>query len=763
MLKLINIIKNYYLGETVVEALKGINLEFRRSEFVSILGPSGCGKTTLLNIIGGLDRYTSGDLIVNNRSTKGYKDRDWDAYRNHSIGFVFQSYNLIPHLNVLENVELALTISGMSASERKDRAIEALRKVGLGDQLKKKPNQLSGGQMQRVAIARALVNDPEIVLADEPTGAIDSKTSVQIMDLLQEIAKDRLVIMVTHNDTLAYKYSTRIIKLLDGVVIDDTNPYMEIIEPEANKNDKLKTSMSFFTALRLSFKNLLTKKTRTLLTAFAGSIGIIGIALVLAISNGFKIYIDDMQSKTLSGYPLTITSTVMPDSNFLDYLKPKKGEYPDEPKIYPYQRAEGHVNNFTEEYLDYLNAMDPSLYNSIKYHRTLSLRYIRKYEETNTYRLLSSSWNELLDNYQMIERQYKILDGRLPENMNEVVLVINTFNQISTGTLNSLGIPYNLGQSFSFDDFIDLEVRVILNDDFYTFNGTKFNNLSNSKYEEAYNSETSVPLKIVGILRLKNRKENGVLSQGINYTKEFANFMFENSAQSQVVKMQLGNMTYNYLNGSNFTEGEKGKSEYNSVIATINGNAKPYSISIYPVDFDSKEAIKEYLDAYNDLQEQNTSKIIYTDFAEMASSIMSQVIDSISYVLIAFTAVSLVVSSIMIGIITYISVIERTKEIGVLRSIGARKKDISRVFNAETVIIGFTAGLIGVTIAFALCFPINALLKRFVEQLDSNVARLSISHAIILIIISITLTLISGLIPARMASKKDPVVALRTE
>lgn len=760
MLKLKDIAKNYYLGETIVEALKGITLEFRKSEFVSILGPSGCGKTTLLNIIGGLDRYTSGDLFIRNRSTKDYKDQDWDAYRNHSIGFVFQSYNLIPHLNVLENVELALTISGTNAAERKRRAIDALTKVGLADQLSKRPNQLSGGQMQRVAIARALVNDPEILLADEPTGAIDSKTSVQIMELLKEIARDRLVIMVTHNDILASQYSTRIIKLLDGQVIEDSNPYHEEELIEKRGPSKLKTSMTFRTALLLSFKNLLTKKTRTLLTAFAGSIGIIGIALVLALSNGFKIYINDMQAKTLSGYPLTISNSTATGSGIMDYFKPKKGEFPTEEKIYRYQREGIHYNNFTHEYLEYLENMDQDLYHSIKYYRSLNLNLIKR-QADNTYITRSANWSEMIDSTFLIEKQYDILKGKLPENKNELVLVVNTFNQISSRTLESVGISYSGNQSFDFDDFIGLELRAILNNEYYYKKSEGFG--VNQNLEELYHNERAIPLKIVGILRIKSSKEIGVLSEGINFTKELTEYILNDASTSEVVLAQKGNYTTNVINGKPFPDGEEGKRLYNQIIAAINGNAIPYNISIYPVDFESKEAIKEYLDQYNDIQEDANNRIIYNDYAEMASSIMGQVVDSISYVLIAFTAVSLVVSSIMIGIITYISVIERTKEIGILRSIGARKIDISRVFNAETAIIGFTAGLIGVVSAYVLSIPINSLLRRFVAQLDANVAKLNIIHGLILIVISILLTLISGLIPSRIASKKDPVIALRTE
>lgn len=773
MLRLNNIIKHYKVGNTRVEALRGVSLNFRKNEFVSILGPSGCGKTTLLNIIGGLDRYTRGSMHINNKPTSHFSDQDWDSYRNHSVGFVFQNYNLIMHINVLSNVELALTLSGISASERKKRAIEALERVGLKDQIYKKPNQLSGGQMQRVAIARALVNNPEILLADEPTGALDTKTSAQIMDLLKEIAKDRLVIMVTHNSDIAYKYSTRIIKLQDGLVIDDSNPYeVETKKVIDEKYRPVKTSMSFFTALSLSFRNLSTKKIRTALTSFAGSIGIIGIALVLALSNGFRNYIAKVQSDTLTAYPLTISETAidfsqLQQSNFMNNLK----EFPEEQKVNINKISEkmGKVvikNKITDDYVEnYVKTLNPNLYNAISFDYGVKLNVYQKVNVNNMDFYTSvdtSSWQEIPDNYDFINSQYDKIGGSFPQEINEIALVVDKYNQITDVTLFSLGL-YKIGdeiESLDFNEIIGKEYKLILNDDLYKEDesGLKFN--KEVVNEELYNGGTT--LKITGILRVKKDINFGALTSTVVYTKGLTEHVLENSLSSNIVKWQLDNPTINVFKGEPFQETEQSiEAQYQEIIKDLGGRTTPVNISIYPKDFASKELIKEHLDKYNESITNDEDKIFYTDMMETILNTINTIIDVISYILIAFTAVSLVVSSIMIGIITYISVLERTKEIGILRSIGARKKDISRVFNAETIIIGFISGLIGVIFTIIVSFPINIILGKLVEI--EGLASLNLIHGIILIVISMTLTLISGLIPSSIAAKKDPVEALRTE
>ncbi len=773
MLRLNNIIKHYKVGNTRVEALRGVSLNFRKNEFVSILGPSGCGKTTLLNIIGGLDRYTRGSMHINNKPTSHFSDQDWDSYRNHSVGFVFQNYNLIMHINVLSNVELALTLSGISASERKKRAIEALERVGLKDQIYKKPNQLSGGQMQRVAIARALVNNPEILLADEPTGALDTKTSAQIMDLLKEIAKDRLVIMVTHNSDIAYKYSTRIIKLQDGLVIDDSNPYeVETKKVIDEKYRPVKTSMSFFTALSLSFRNLSTKKIRTALTSFAGSIGIIGIALVLALSNGFRNYIAKVQSDTLTAYPLTISETAidfsqLQQSNFMNNLK----EFPEEQKVNINKISEkmGKVvikNKITDDYVEnYVKTLNPNLYNAISFDYGVKLNVYQKVNVNNMDFYTSvdtSSWQEIPDNYDFINSQYDKIGGSFPQEINEIALVVDKYNQITDVTLFSLGL-YKIGdeiESLDFNEIIGKEYKLILNDDLYKEDesGLKFN--KEVVNEELYNGGTT--LKITGILRVKKDINFGALTSTVVYTKGLTEHVLENSLSSNIVKWQLDHPTIDVFSGEPFQEIDQSiEAQYQERIKDLGGRTTPVNISIYPKDFASKELIKEHLDKYNESITNDEDKIFYTDMMETILDTINTIIDVISYILIAFTAVSLVVSSIMIGIITYISVLERTKEIGILRSIGARKKDISRVFNAETIIIGFISGLIGVIFTIIVSFPINIILGKLVEI--EGLASLNLIHGIILIVISMTLTLISGLIPSSIAAKKDPVEALRTE
>ncbi|MBU1145360.1 MAG: ATP-binding cassette domain-containing protein [Firmicutes bacterium] len=780
MLKLINISKDYKVGDTLTHALIDINLEFRENEFVSILGQSGSGKTTLLNLIGGLDHYQKGDLLVDGKSTKGFIDNEWDSYRNATIGFVFQNYNLISHLSVLDNVEIALTLSGVSVAERKERAKNALIDVGLEDQIKKKPNQLSGGQMQRVAIARALVNNPKILLADEPTGAIDSKTSIQILDLLKEISKDRLVIMVTHNVDLAEKYSDRIIQLLDGKIILDSKDYKESLDTKTTgKLINKKISMSFMTALKSSYKNLTTKKTRTLITAIAGSIGIIGIALVLAISNGMTQYVNSMQSDTLAGFPLTISRTVSTTNDMLSqpqqHISDLTGittsliDFPTTDIIYSYDaeaNTRDHTNIITEDYINYIQELDETLYNSISYTSSVTLNVIAEtdnggYVKVNT-SVTSSSFgfssdsyfNEIPNSREFIETQYDLLgsNSSYPENYNEIVLIVDKQNRVDISLLEDFGITIN--DEFVIDDFIGMQFKVVTNNDYYTQNESIF--IANTDYESMYVSGESITLTIVGVMRVKESASSEILSTGIGYTSMLTTQVLSDALTSDVVVAQEASLDVNVLTGQPFND----IVTYQNVMRTIGGDDSPTGIQIYPVSFDSKDAIKTYLDAYN-LNLDGTDMVIYTDLAETISGTISTLISTITLILSSFAAISLIVSSIMIGIITYVSVVERTKEIGILRSIGARKKDISRVFNAETIIIGLTAGVIGIIVTILLIFPINMIIQRALGI--SSFASLPILSALGLILISIGLTFISGLIPSKIAANKDPVVALRTE
>lgn len=867
MLQLKNITKNYLSGDNEVQALKGIDIEFRENEFVSILGQSGCGKTTLLNIIGGLDRYTSGDLIINGKSTKEFKDKDWDTYRNHSVGFVFQSYNLIPHQTVLANVELALTISGVGKAERKKKAIEALQKVGLGDQLNKKPNQMSGGQMQRVAIARALVNDPDILLADEPTGALDSKTSVQVMEILKEISKDRLIIMVTHNPELAKKYSSRIVKLLDGKIIDDSNPYKsseEDVKKARNKKDKSgKASMKFTTAVRLSLNNLMTKKGRTFLTSFAGSIGIIGIALILSLSHGMQSYINRVEEDTLSSYPLTIQEASIDVTSMLEAMmgNGEKEEHNDN-KIY----SRPIVNNILEtvstklqtnnleEFKKYLESGDTNIkdyINAIQYEYNLNLN-IYKQNEDKTYQQVNPSkvfdelgfgemmesrqstssmmsgsmtmtqtdvWNEMLDNQNLLQSQYDVLAGKWPTKYNEVVLIVDENNEVSDYTLYSLGIKdikelnesmekiknkekveAGESESYSYDDLLNYKFKILLNTDYYKESGNAWQDMSNDDEYMKNVVDNAEEITIVGIIK---PNEENVSSSGagmIGYTKELKEYVINKINETEIVKEQKENPNINVFTGIEFPENQNSSFDYSQLTdeqrmymatlseaelaelmknyaenstATYDSNLstlgvvdlnKPSTINIYPKDFESKDMITTRISEYNDKQTNDGKEenvITYTDIVGVMMSSVSTIINVISYVLIAFVGISLVVSSIMIGIITYISVLERTKEIGILRSIGASKKDVSRVFNAETLIIGLVAGLIGIVVTLLLNIPINMIIKSIVGI--SNISKLPTVGAIILVVISVGLTMIAGLIPARFAAKRDPVEALRTE
>lgn len=989
MLSLKNITKNYVMGDSEVRALKGVSVDFRENEFVSILGQSGCGKTTMLNIIGGLDRYTDGDLVIDGVSTKRYKDRDWDTYRNHKIGFVFQSYNLIPHQTVLANVELALTLSGVSKNERRKRAVEVLEKVGLGDQLKKKPNQMSGGQMQRVAIARALINDPDILLADEPTGALDSETSLQIMEILREISKDKLIIMVTHNPELAERYSSRIIRLVDGKITGDSNPYQNDA-PQKNAPEKVrKTSMSFFTAMSLSLNNLMTKKGRTILTAFAGSIGIIGIALILSLSNGVQEYIDGIQAETLASYPLIIDNSSTDMMSFMSASvtaqQESRSEERDPNTIYTNNRLgdmftmmykETNRNDLKsfKEFLESGESEVAEYCTNIEYSYGITLQVFA--DDTEEIRQVNPSgvldeigfgamtgmmglasqmssssagsadiFEELTDSREMFNSKYELAAGKLPEKYDEAVLIIDKYNEITDYTLYTLGLrdvtelknavrdmiqkkdevsELSEGRNYSFDEILGITFRVAANSALYEKdeNGAWIDMREDPSFMKDV-LEDSIPLTIVGIVRAK---ETGTgVSGTIGYTKELMERVSEEINQSEIVKEQREREDYDIFTGLPFNgtaagdealeraekeaeerraEAEKlmeqmreaqsaasgsfdvsqlseeqraalaamseeeraaylaslqpqtpdlsmlteeqqaafyalSEEEQAQYLASVSGGSpseavgdavsdgnlnladidlsqlteeqrqyfmslseeereqllemymrqaasagivsdstyydnmntlgvisldEPNAISIYPIDFEAKEAIADIIGDYNRRMEAAGEKekaITYTDVVGMLMSSVTDIINAISYILIAFVAISLIVSSIMIGIITYISVLERTKEIGILRSIGASKRDISRVFNAETIIIGLVSGAIGILVTVLLNIPINLIIEEITDI--SGLSALPPIAGLILVAISVILTLIAGLMPSGYAAKKDPVVALRTE
>lgn len=883
MLQLKNIVKDYHTGDEVVQALKGISVNFRRNEFVSILGQSGCGKTTLLNIVGGLDQYTSGDLIINGKSTKDFKSRDWDSYRNNSVGFVFQSYNLIPHQSVLSNVELALTLSGVSKAERRKRAKEVLEKVGLGNQIHKKPNQMSGGQMQRVAIARALINDPDILLADEPTGALDTETSVQIMELLKEIAKDKLVIMVTHNPELAQQYSTRIVKLLDGNIIDDSNPFSD--EDEAKEDDgsyaPRKTSMSMFTAFSLSLNNLMTKKGRTFLTAFAGSIGIIGIALILSLSSGFQKYINDVQEETLATYPVQITKKAMDYSELLSKMVGNNEEdsnhnHAGEDKVYSgdimgdmlvsmvsdvkendletfKKYIEDDANGFTKYTSDITYTYDTPLYvfnensanggvaqvNPSTTMTDMGFGGMAEAQEStadfmSAFSYGSSSmdmWTQMLDNDTLLRQQYNVLAGHWPENKNEVVLVVDKNNEISDFTLYTLGLrdskelkdmvstilaggeaPELEQMVFTYDDLLDLKFKVVLPGDLYKKNadGTYTDMSSDADFLKSAVAG-GLEVKVSAVIRASDKAYATTMQPGyIGYTSELANYIVSENEKTDVLKAQMDNPDTDVFTGMPFSDGKeltaddvdmdsvmqqlmasgqvtedmqaqmasmtkeqlfetlKGYGFFQESTSTYEDNmsklgyaelAKPASINLYCAEFADKDEITKLIDKYN--EDYPDKEITYTDYIGIMLSSVTKIINAITYVLIAFVAISLIVSSIMIGIITYISVLERTKEIGILRSIGASKKDISRVFNAETFIIGLFSGLIGIGVTVLINIPISKVIESYINV--AGVSALPWKGGVILVIISVILTLIGGLIPSRLAAKKDPVIALRSE
>ncbi len=767
MLQLKNIKKDYMLAGKPFPALKGVDLEFKENEFVSILGPSGCGKTTMLNIIGGLDRYTSGDLLIEGKSTKNFKDQDWDAYRNATIGFVFQTYNLISHLSVLDNVEMSLRLAGVSPKERKERAQNVLIEVGLEEHLYKRPNQLSGGQMQRVAIARALVNNPKILLADEPTGALDSETSAQIMRLIQKISKDRLVIMVTHNSEIANEYSDRIVHLLDGLVTDDSRPADLNKEDKKEKLMNQRTSMSYATAIKTSFKNLLTKKGRTIITAIAGSIGIIGIALVLAISNGMTEYTSNIQSDTLAGFPIAVDQTVVQFGPPEEVTNPRPDlEFIEDDVFYPYDQTSSltqHQNIITPEFIDYLEDMDNSYYNSISYTRGIMLNIVNlsdnggyiKVQTTssgNPFFGGSSYFNEMPNNQVFIESQYDVLYGDYPTDYQDVVLIVDERNRVDLSLLENLGI--SIEDDYQSSDLIGQTFKVVLNDVYYREVSGVY--IPSTDYEVMYNDASSITLTISGILRVKENASSEILDTGVGYTSDLTTTLLDIEKSSNIVTAQVATPNTNVLTGLPFNS----QITYDEVMRLIGGDDTPVSVQIYPVSFDDKDEIKAYIDAYN-VGKDEVDQIIYTDLAESISSTIQGLINTITIILTAFAAISLVVSSVMIGIITYVSVVERTKEIGIMRSLGARKKDISRIFNAETLLIGFTAGIFGIVIAYLLIIPINVIVENFIDE--SGFASLLVVHALFLVVLSTILTLIAGLFPSRIAAKRDPVVALRTE
>ena len=768
MLEIKNISKSYVTGTFTQKALDNFSLKFRREEFVSILGQSGSGKTTLLNIIGGLDKYDEGDLIINDKSTKSFKEKDWDAYRNNCIGFIFQNYNLITHISILENIEMGMTLSGVGSKEKRENALEALKKVGLEEHAHKMPNQLSGGQMQRVAIARALATDPDIILADEPTGALDSKTSQQIMKLIKEISKDKLVIMVTHNRQLAEEYSTRIVELKDGKLISDSNPIKKV-EKDAETFSIRKTAMSFLTALKLSFNNIKTKKGRTALTAFASSIGIIGIALILSLSNGFKIEIDNFEKDSLSEAPIIISqqSMKLDEETILKMQDQHQSaeKYPDSKKVYvldDVMESMTHTNVITKEYIDYIKKIDKETVSGISYQKSTCLNIINQskdgYNLVNNTIMGMSTWTLLpskMNNKDsgVVENNYDILAGKIDESEPGLILQLDSRNQIYSSTLKQLGLS---GEEVSFDDILNKELKVIPNDIYYNQHGEYF--IPNTDYESLYNNEKSITIKVQAIIRGKKEKEVLTSTTGIAYTNALVDLVIKNNKDSAIVKAQQ-DKDYNILTKEPFDETSLTNTK-ETVLGYLGAESVPVAVYIYPNSFESKDSITTYLDKYNEGKEE-PDEIRYVDMASMISALSGNIMDAITIVLIAFSSISLVVSSIMIGIITYISVLERTKEIGILRALGARKKDIKRVFNAETFIIGIFSGILGIAIARILIIPTNIIIEN-ASQL-SNVAKLNPIHAIILITVSVTLTILGGLIPASMASKKNPVEALRTE
>ena len=781
MLQLKDLRKSYHVGDTVTHALDDVSISFRNQEFVAILGPSGSGKTTLLNVVGGLDRYDSGDLIINGKSTKNFKETDWDAYRNNSVGFVFQNYNLISHLSIIANVELGMNLSGVSASERHKRAVDALTQVGLKEHISKNPNQLSGGQMQRVAIARALANNPDILLCDEPTGALDTETSEQIMKLIKELSKDRLVVMVTHNPKLAQEYATRIVNFQDGKILNDSNPFI----PEEEKDTfKLKrTKMSYWNAIKLSFTNIMTKKGRTTLTAFASSIGIISIAIVLALSNGFQKQIDTTMSKALAKYPVTINQTATDASSVADRNESEKNV-----KNRGYLTVEKdkmqestHQNKINQKYVNYVKKINPNYANNISYQRGINLNLLTRsknkikrvqfspisansdssqaaaqmrMQAISATGLGSSVFPTTLNSSKsnFLKENYQLLSGAWPHKATDLVLVTDNENKLNINIIKNLGLKAKAGEKLNYQKFVGKKFKVVDNDDYYQKLPTGMfipQKISNSMYD---NSKTQ--MQIVGVIRPKDENSMALLSSGIAYSDQLTQNIIKKNKKSEIVRAQK-KAKQNVMTGQDMNAREK-----KQMLQTIGGSTIPTSIMIYPNDFDSKDKVLDYLDKWN-RGKKRKNKIIYTDMSSAVTSMTGGLLNGITTVLVAFAAISLVTSMIMIGILTYTSVLERTKEIGILKALGARKKDITRVFDAETFILGVFSGVLGVVVAWLLVFPINSILYSITDL--ANVAQLNPVHALILVIISTVLTMLGGHLPARMAAKKDAAIALRSE
>ena len=781
MLQLKDLRKSYHVGDTVTHALDDVSISFRNQEFVAILGPSGSGKTTLLNVVGGLDRYDSGDLIINGKSTKNFKETDWDAYRNNSVGFVFQNYNLISHLSIIANVELGMNLSGVSASERRKRAMDALTQVGLKEHISKNPNQLSGGQMQRVAIARALANDPDILLCDEPTGALDTETSEQIMKLIKELSKDRLVVMVTHNPKLAQEYATRIVNFQDGKILNDSNPFI----PEEEKDTfKLKrTKMSYWNAIKLSFTNIMTKKGRTTLTAFASSIGIISIAVVLALSNGFQKQIDTTMSKALAKYPVTINQTATDASSVADRNESEKNV-----KNRGYLTVEKdkmqestHQNKINQKYVNYVKKINPNYANNISYQRGINLNLLTRsknkikrvqfspisansdssqaaaqmrMQAISATGLGSSVFPTTLNSSKsnFLKENYQLLSGAWPHKATDLVLVTDNENKLNINIIKNLGLKAKAGEKLNYQKFVGKKFKVVDNDDYYQKLPTGMfipQKISNSMYD---NSKTQ--MQIVGVIRPKDENSMALLSSGIAYSDQLTQNIIKKNKKSEIVRAQK-KAEQNVMTGQDMNAREK-----KQMLQSIGGSTIPTSIMIYPNDFDAKDKVLDYLDKWN-RGKKRKNKIIYTDMSSAVTSMTGGLLNGITTVLVAFAAISLVTSMIMIGILTYTSVLERTKEIGILKALGARKKDITRVFDAETFILGVFSGILGVVVAWLLVFPINSLLYSITDL--ANVAQLNPVHALILVIISTVLTMVGGHLPARMAAKKDAAIALRSE
>ncbi|WP_225046940.1 ATP-binding cassette domain-containing protein [Lacticaseibacillus kribbianus] len=776
MLELKHIKKYYHVGDTLTKAQDDVSVAFRQQEFVAILGPSGSGKTTMLNIIGGLDRYDSGDLLINGKSTKDFKDADWDAYRNNSVGFIFQSYNLISHLSIMENVEMGMTLSGVPAAEKKRRAEDALIRIGLKDHMHKNPSQLSGGQMQRVAIARAIANDPEILLADEPTGALDSETSEEIMKLIKDLSRERLVIMVTHNPALAHKYADRVIEFADGKIEHDSNPHVE-----HEKTDQFKlnhTKMSYFTALRLSFNNIRTKKGRTFLTVFASSIGIIGIAVVLALSNGFQKQINKTQSEAMASMPVTIsqtgtdTSAMMTGTSTKTFAKTKQVTAAKSDA----EKAQ-HVNKLTASYLSYINKLPKADAKNIAVTYGTGMNLVRKVDGTyksvsfsttnpdsktiNAQAMMAASTGiggtvypiDRDGGQSFLKTYYKVIAGKYPTQATDIVLVINKDNTVDINALKNLGFDVSENQKLDFSDLVGTKIQLVANDDYYQKlpTGTYMPSQDLAKVATASGTKT---LTISGIIRVRSKNSDGLLASGIAYSAALTKQVLNANADSAIVTAQKAAAT-NVITGQSMDAATK-----TAILTSLGGNDTPTSIQIYPTSFKLKDKVLDYLDKYNK-GKAKADRVIYTDLAGTVSDMTGGLMDAITYVLVAFAGISLVTSMIMIAIITYTSVLERTKEIGVLKALGARKKDITRVFDAETLILGFGAGVFGIVVAWALTFPINAVLLSVTGL--SGVAVLNPVHAIVLVLISTVLTILGGHVPARMAAKKDAAIALRAE